>query len=98
MSPECDPLTGSDSLGRLLPPTGLVRVRIVVRNPATRRDAVVEVRRKLRVFARTECPALATQVRITAEDPVATIDPQRRSSIVEHAVQVARSISTERIG
>ena len=60
-----------------LAPTRLVGVRIVVRNPAARRDAIVQFRRKARVFARSEGPAFTLEAGIAAEDPVAPLDTQR---------------------
>src|SRR4051812_15445817 len=65
-------------------------VRIAAADRAPGGDAVVQVGRQLRIIARTERTAVALEVRIAAEDPVAALDAQRRRAIVEsRAVHVA---------
>src|SRR5262245_22903988 len=56
---------------------------------------MVEIWRQIRIFARSESAALAAEIGITAKDPVAAIDAQRRGAIVEHAFEVARAFARQ---
>ncbi len=67
---------------RVVLPVRPVGVRIVIRDPASRRDHIVETRNR-GIFAGAEGTAFAAKFGVAAKDPIAAVDAQRRRAVIE---------------
>src|SRR3569833_4048448 len=77
-------------------PVRVLTIRIVIRHATPGRDAVRKRGREVRILARSERQTLTTEVRVTAEHPIALLDAQRRRAVVEAGVvEVAHDIRVD---
>ena len=75
------------------------RVRVLVGDAPSRRDAVVERPGKRGIVPGAERPALAVEAGVAAEHPVAPLDAQRRRAIADAAIrEVADEVTGKRHG